>query len=74
MSGPSLDSDVVDIILNDNLILIDSTYIVLNVFDERGTIKPMCIGEIGAFQTSQSAQDTMSNTSASSELQSDQTI
>ena len=74
MSGLSLDTDVVDIILNDNLVLIDGTYIVLNVFDKRGAIKPMCVGEIGAFQTNQSAQDTVSNTSASSELQSDQTM
>ncbi|QEI03595.1 LEF-10 [Rachiplusia nu nucleopolyhedrovirus] len=74
MSALSLDTDVVEIILNNNLQLIDNTYIVLNVLDKRGSIKPMCIGEIGSFQTHQNTQDTVSDTSTSSELQSDQTL
>ncbi len=74
MSGSLPDTDVVEIILKNNLQLVDNTYIVLNVLDECNTFKPMCIGEIGSFQTHQSAQDPVSDTSITSELQSDQTL
>jgi Baculovirus late expression factor 10 (LEF-10) len=74
-SGPT-ESDVLTIILQNNLELVDNTYIVLNVVDNKsgGAIKPMCLGEINAFQTGQTHEKSMSNSSSASELPSDETI
>ncbi|AAZ38280.1 LEF-10 [Agrotis segetum nucleopolyhedrovirus A] len=76
MSSPSIVAgDVVNDILRGNLELVDNSYIVLNVVEhESGTIKPVCLGEIGALQTDQADKHPMSNSSVSSELQSDQTL
>ncbi|ACI28824.1 agip123 [Agrotis ipsilon multiple nucleopolyhedrovirus] len=67
--------DVLNAILKNNLELIDSSYLVLNVVDhESGALKPVCLGEIGAFQAAQADKYPVSNSSVSSELQSDQTL
>lgn len=77
----SITSKVLNDILQDNLELVDNSYIVLNVVNhESGAIKPVCLGEIGAFQTvgafqtDQTIKYPVSNSSVSSELQSDQTL
>ncbi|AKC91718.1 lef10 [Lambdina fiscellaria nucleopolyhedrovirus] len=74
--------DILSVILNKNLELIDNTYIILYVVDgadgaradgnPRHKIQPMCLGEIGSFQTDQTPKNqSMSASSAASELQSD---
>ncbi|QAT90392.1 LEF-10 [Spodoptera exempta nucleopolyhedrovirus] len=75
MSSVSIADDVIKSILKDNLELVNDTYIILNVVEhESGSIKPVCIGEIGSFQTDQNNNYAVSNSSTTSELQSDQTI
>ncbi|AJD80735.1 late expression factor 10 [Pseudoplusia includens SNPV IE] len=75
MSAPSFETDVVDIILKNNLELVDDTYIILNVVDsKRGSIKPVCLGEIDSFKTHQDTKCSMSDSSVTSELQSDRTL
>ncbi|QNV47899.1 late expression factor 10 [Alphabaculovirus altersperidaniae] len=75
MSSDSIANDVLNAILKDNLELVDNSYIILNVVDyESGAVKPVCIGEIDSFQTAQSDKYTVSDSSVSSELQSDQTL
>ncbi|AXU41702.1 LEF-10 [Spodoptera eridania nucleopolyhedrovirus] len=75
MSSASIANDVLNAILKENLELVDDSYIILNVVDyESGSVKPVCIGEIDSFQTDQDNKYSMSNSSVSSELQSDQTL
>ncbi|AIE47776.1 lef10 [Peridroma alphabaculovirus] len=75
MSASSLATDVVANILKNNLELVDSSYLVLNVVDhESGAIQPVCLGEIDSFQADQVAKCSMSDSSVTSELPSDQTL
>ncbi|AAL01733.1 late expression factor 10 [Spodoptera litura nucleopolyhedrovirus] len=84
MSTPSTSEDVLSAILENNLELVNNTYIILHVFDEEpgnvggdddhNKIQPMCIGEIGFVQTDHIQEESVSYSSASSELSSDQNI
>ncbi|ACF05332.1 LEF-10 [Adoxophyes orana nucleopolyhedrovirus] len=69
MSVDKSEVDVLDIILKNNLEIIDNTYLILNVINKSsGSIQPMCLGEIGSFQTAQAAGDSMSVSSSTGEL------
>jgi hypothetical protein len=75
MSDSSVAVDVVVNILKQNLELVDNSYIILNVVDHAsGALKPVCLGEIGSFQTDQTTKYAVSDSSVASELQSDQTL
>ncbi|AKN80636.1 Late expression factor 10 [Perigonia lusca single nucleopolyhedrovirus] len=77
MSSSLCDTDVLDIILKHNLELINDTYIILNVVANNNSsscIQPMCIGQIDSFKEHQTDKNSMSTSSVSSELPSDQTI
>nr|ANS70939.1 late expression factor 10 [Lymantria dispar multiple nucleopolyhedrovirus] len=76
MSTPSSESDVavLNSILDKNLELLNNTYIILHVVDkEHSERKRVCIGEIVSFQDPLDSQASVSLSSASSELPSDQT-
>ncbi|ABI35722.1 late expression factor 10 [Ectropis obliqua nucleopolyhedrovirus] len=73
MSARVDDEAILQIILKNNLDLVDNTYLMLNVVDEKcGQIQAMCIGKIDSFQTVEKApENSVSISSATSELQSD---
>ncbi|AUV65380.1 LEF-10 [Alphabaculovirus myunipunctae] len=74
-SCSSIATNVIKSILENNLDLIDNSYLILNVVDnESGAIKSVCLGEIGSFQTDQTAKYAVSDSSVASELQSDETL
>ncbi|AGE89899.1 LEF-10 [Spodoptera littoralis nucleopolyhedrovirus] len=82
MSTPSASEDVLSAILENNLELVNNTYIILHVFDDNDKsgdddddkIQPMCIGEIGFVQTDHIQEESVSYSSSTSELSSDQNI
>ncbi|AXU41495.1 LEF-10 [Alphabaculovirus altermyunipunctae] len=71
MSSPFEPEDVISVILNNNLQLIDNTYIILYVVDNDSAIQTMCIGEVGFVQADHVSQDSVSSSSVTSELSSD---
>ncbi|AVA31180.1 lef10 [Oxyplax ochracea nucleopolyhedrovirus] len=69
----SVDTELIESILKNNLFLIDNQYILLNVTNQKTSeIETLCLGEINSIQTNTNAQtNAMLDSSSSSELQSD---